>query len=809
MSTGQETGYTEVNPYLPLVVRGSGKLILALLAIILMAHGAGLMLGDRNAMMVGIFQGGTIAACAAGLFSVGRQIAKSRDSGRSSPAPLFFAVALTLILASTTAAIAGLVPETSWLTTSGLLGAIAFASAGAFSLPSRKLAGRQKVAALFDVGTVVLTGTLGFWLFGLNHGKFARSGLWPHQFMLTVAMIVSLVMAVGLLLTVLRLSDDLPLSAIAGMAVGTVILVVVEIFPLCFALSAGSGPPAPNHLGWSLFAISIALGSHSIRHSQTDEREWHSEATVAVPYAATCLIGLLLFTSVFVRDVWVQNMAVLLPVLFTALALVVGRQTFVASERSRMVKDLTVAKNVAERANDSRLHFLANISHDLRTPLNGILGCTQIMLRDNNVTKKQTELLKTTKGCTEHLQNLINDLLDMSKLESGRLDLAPCPFDLRALLFELTRTFTIQAEAKKIHLDVETPDDLPPWITCDRKRLRQVLGNLVNNAIKFTDVGSVTVHVERDGANLLFAVRDSGCGIHPDRIDNLFKPYQPLDEKSLQLEGTGLGLSISKKLAQKMGGDIEVESVLGQGSIFRVTIPLEEAEPVQETQRTVVDYKGLRRRILIVDDKASNRVVLRSMLEGIEFLIDEAESGAAALELVERFKPDVAILDLMMPGMDGLELCRRIHEKNTGQPPICFALSAMAGDYILEQTREAGFKEFLRKPLTLELLLDALRKHADIEWVYGVFKPDPSVLKLGLPEKPVKIFPEGEQLEILVDMARRGFVKNIEAHLEELEANNDDLRPFADKARSFLTDFKLKELVDWLSSLTTLAAAHG
>ena len=685
----------------------------------------------------------------------------------------------------------------------GLMG-IGVLCAAIALLPQKALDRGGWIAAGLDIATVLLTGFLAFWLYSLSPG--IRDERLP---LLQTGLIVThTILTLGLLsllpLVFLRRHESLSHNVISPITAGVILLIATEIVPTCHSLGIDAFPEEPMFFGWTLFALSIAVGFRAVAQKKEEHPGGQRRNTlVALPFAATGLVGLLLVTSIINRDIWIENASILLPSVFLALVLVVVRQTRIAHEKLRMAQEMQSAKEIAETANSSRLQFLANISHDLRTPLNGILGCAQILLRDKDINPKQRELLKTSQSCAEHLRTLINDLLDLSKLESGRLELAPTAFDLHAFLTELIGSFHLAAENKNIILELEPHAAPPRWITCDRRRLHQILGNLIHNAIKFTVRGAVTVKASGATGTLTFAIKDTGCGILPDKLDDLFKPFHVVDEKSIQLEGTGLGLSISKKLAETMGGDITVSSVYGKGSVFTVQLPLIEAAPVVEVQRTIVDYHGHRRRILIVDDKAENRVILRSIIEPLDFLVMEAGGGAEALERLQFAKPDVLILDLMMPEMDGFELCRRVRALNLPTAPVCIALSAMAGEDVYDRCRAAGFADWVRKPLNFEMLLESLHVHAGIEWVYGLIKPGPkNSVPLERETGPLKA-PAPETLLVLTDIARRGNIRIFETRLAETVARDPSLAPFQTKAQQYLSEFKIKELADWLESLST------
>lgn len=517
------------------------------------------------------------------------------------------------------------------------------------------------------------------------------------------------------------------------------------------------------------------------------------------PLISTAMIGLFLGMTLVNQDRFMAHIPFALVAAFFLMSLIVFRQTITARENLRMAEAMKNAKDTAVSASGAKMQFLANVSHDLRTPLNGVLGCAQILQRDNSLGAKQKELVRTMQSCAEHLRQLINDLLDLSKLEANKLKLILQPFDIRVMLDGLVKTFWLEAQNKAIALELEVKDPFPEWVQGDQKRIHQILGNLLHNAIKFTEKGRVKLRVESEGSDIHFSIIDTGCGIMPDRLAGLFRPFSVLDEKSLKLEGTGLGLSISHKLAETMEGGISVESVVGQGTTFQVTIPLPSTDAVIEIQKTVVDYHGRRRRILAVDDKEANLIVLRTMLEPIGFIVDTADSGPKSLEIAKFARPDVIYLDLMMPGMDGFETAGKLHAIYPDVPIV--AATAHSGEAMNERATEGGFLEIVNKPIELQDLLDSVKKHAELEWVYGVIKPTPEAERM---EQVIALItpPPKEDLDDFLDLAKRGYVKSLEERSERLIQEKPEFAHFARRVETMAREFKLAELTNWIAEFT-------
>ena len=695
-------------------------------------------------------------------------------------------------------------------------------------MPGGELSRRERVTASLDITTLIIAGLIAFWILALNEAfevtraavdnptlsaeDSSREILSSFAAFTAIALLafLALLLLSSLLLMPFRAQEAGIHAGLPLLGGGIVALIAGEIVPFSYALAQAERFGArPVCYGWTLALLGIGLHAYLAREPMRRPRdEQAAQSRTAVPYAAMGLIAVLVVTGLLQPDNYGKYKDLYLFAVFAAFLLVVVRQTIIARENFGMLVEMRRAKDVAESANNVRLQFLANISHDLRTPLNGVLGCAQILLREKTMNSKQRELLKTIQGCAEHLKNLINDLLDLSKLEADKLELAPSPFDLKALLRALIKTFALEAETKKIVLELEESPELPQWIQCDRKRLQQILGNLVHNAIKFTDHGRVKVHARTTSGALIFEVVDTGCGIRPDKIGELFQPFHVVDERSIKLEGTGLGLSICKKLANKMGGDISISSRVGKGSTFTVVVPLALAAPVVEVQRTVVDYQGRRRRVLIVDDNAANRAVLRAMLEPLDFLLHEADGATAALEQISQAQPDIVLMDLMMPGTDGFALCGRILELDILRMPVLIAVSAMAGDDVLDRCRKAGFADLLNKPVHLDAIVNSLRIHAGVEWTYGVLQPPPLSADDEASADETVVPPPVDEISALLDLARRGVVRNIESRAELLARSHPEYAPFARRVSRYAREFKLKELGEWLVSLTA-PQTHG
>lgn len=509
---------------------------------------------------------------------------------------------------------------------------------------------------------------------------------------------------------------------------------------------------------------------------------------------------------------------------------------------SRDIGDLVEAENnlrqameAANAANYAKSEFLAHMSHELRTPLNAIMGYAQILQPQQNLTPQQQENLNVIYQSGEHLLTLINDILDLSKIEARKMELNIGEFDLLKLLKSIIALFQMRTQQKGLTFLYEPVSPLPTGVRGEEQRLRQILLNLLSNAVKFTDQGGVVFRVGYVDANqeefgetltampfvppasklIRFEVEDTGCGIAVQDLEAIFQPFQQVGDRKHHPGGTGLGLSISKRLVEIMGGQLHVKSTLGEGSVFGFDLDLPTVEAWQEDDeldRTIKGYQGERLKILVTDDKTENRGYLVQVLEPLGFRVMEAEDGWDCLQKTAIFQPDVILMDLVMPRMDGFEATRRIRQTIEWQDVIIIATSASAFDQDQQRSLAVGCNGFVSKPIRKERLLRELEQHLHLTWTYAEEEAvsttsahHPGVTTTlqqqdGLPQPASPIptaIPDKSPIEILNtlhDMALIGDIMGILQETERLEQIDPQWAQVAVELRQLAKTFQVRKM---------------
>jgi len=482
-------------------------------------------------------------------------------------------------------------------------------------------------------------------------------------------------------------------------------------------------------------------------------------------------------------------------------------------ESSERTAQLALAKRKAEEADRLKSGFLTTMSHELRTPLNAILGYAQILARDPALDERQADGLTTIRQSGEYLLTLINDILDLSKIEAGRFELNPTPVDLPLFLQYVAKIIAIKAEQKGLGFAFAVAPDLPGAVIFDEKRLRQVLLNLLGNAVKFTDSGLVTLRVRSlpatpetkagtgtpetttgtsDDAQvrLRFEIQDTGAGIGADQLDIIFQPFEQVGAALQRLGGTGLGLAISRQLVRLMASDIHAESQPGQGSLFYFELTLPRSEDTRwappPAERVVTGYHGERRKLLIADDLATDREMLAKLLSSLGFAICEAGDGREAVAQAQAEHPDLILMEMRMPLMDGPEATRRIRElPGFGTLPV-LAVSASTASEDVARSLAAGACAMVSKPIDHQYLLDLIGRQLCLDWIEAS-PPAPSTGPL--------LAPPQHEMEILRELALAGNMRAIKQRCEHLKALDPRYGPFADRLRDLARRYQSQAIV--------------
>ncbi len=456
-----------------------------------------------------------------------------------------------------------------------------------------------------------------------------------------------------------------------------------------------------------------------------------------------------------------------------------------------------------------RSNFLAQMSHELRTPLNAIIGYAQLLRRERlPLSERQAAGLATIHESGQHLLTLINDILDLARVEAGKMELHPAAVHLDTFLRVVVDIMRVKAEEKGLAFNYELAAGLPDAVTIDETRLRQVLLNLLGNAVKFTDRGAVSLRVSRappgpqddEGTTRLrFEVADSGIGMGAHQLGRLFQPFEQVADAHRRAGGTGLGLAISRQLVRLMGGNIEVASAPHEGSTFSFELAVRAAAGSPASAPSpgrIVGYQGERRRVLIVDDVPQNRAMLVDLLEETGFVVAAASNGLECLVLLDSFKPDLIVMDVMMPVIDGNETTRRIRQMPGWRAVPIVAVTASVSPDDERTSRAAGASAFLGKPVDVDNLLDTIGNLLSLHWISEQRPPEAE-------GQTRLVVPPAGEIDILWQLVRIGSMREVRERADYLQALDPAYAPFAARLHALAQGYHSKNLAAFVARYRT------
>ena len=460
-------------------------------------------------------------------------------------------------------------------------------------------------------------------------------------------------------------------------------------------------------------------------------------------------------------------------------------------------RELQKAKELAEAANQAKSRYLTGLSHELRSPLNAAFGYAQLLEQDPTIPDNRRDAIGAIRRSTEHLSDLIEGLLEISKIEAGRLELYRNQVCVPELIDELVTMFQLQAAEKGIGFEFRSKTPIPGWVTTDEKRLRQILINLLSNAIKFTREGQVPLTFRYRNQVAEFSIADTGVGIDEEDLQRIFRPFERVRKPGIpSVHGTGLGLTITKLLADIMGGDIQVSSTPGQGSEFRLSVMLSRLngpDPVHQERSPVIGYTGERKSLLIIDDDPSHRGLISDLLTPLGFVLNEAPDGETGMQLARHINPDLILMDISMPGMSGWETAQHIRRQGYRGPIVMLSGNARENQ---PDIPEGLHNDYLTKPFKLNALVDCLARQLGLTWLHQNSAPQK---RIPVTEEPVILLDQTLRDELLA-LAEIGHLSALRERLDEAKAKGQLPTALAGDLDSRLTLFDFQAVIRLLET---------
>lgn len=478
-------------------------------------------------------------------------------------------------------------------------------------------------------------------------------------------------------------------------------------------------------------------------------------------------------------------------------------------EITREVEDRIRAERKAQTAAKAKSDFLAHMSHEFRTPLNGILGYSQMLSLDHGLSEKNVEVVKSLQKSGESLLELINDVLDLTKIEAQKMNVQKTRFYLGDFLESLVESYSEQVRMKGLNFKIELDDNLPEDILSDQIRLRQILVNLLGNAIKFTDRGHVGISVTPIEGGLRFSVYDTGMGISPEHHADVMQPFQQIELKDRNNQGTGLGLPISNRLLEMMGSHLCLKSDLEKGSTFYFDLPQPDVKyrKLVHSPTRVTGYRGKARKILIGEEGLGTATMLMPLMQKVGFEVLHLRSADTFIEKCLFFQADVVVIDLYFGESDGVEVMRELQNEYERNPdsnvPTIFLFSDHRKTNDRERALRSGANAFLGVPIRFSDLLVAIRDELDLVWIEGSAELDTrsNSVKMQIQEDQEDIYPQKSELKSLLELTRSGNVRQLRERLVQLREENKTLSLFVDRLLVLCADYRVNAILQELEKL--------